>query len=202
MLQANWTTLGLSRELAELAAGANATGLPRLPRLDGDLLFSSGVTLRPDWEARLDDALEDATPLLASGALKGVFVGDEPTAQGLPYADLVEIVDRAAGWLSLNAPADARIVYYNDSIYVAAWAADEPVPHPDSFQHGLYRWARHGRAGRAARRPVAAAPRRVEQSRRRRATARRRRSDSNGRCGAAAALRPNGRDAAGVVKPP
>ena len=46
-----------------------------------------------DWRPRTRDMLSLAKPHLASGALDGVYLGDELTAQGLPFLDLVAWID-------------------------------------------------------------------------------------------------------------
>jgi hypothetical protein len=94
-----WTTGGVSRNLSELLDGFDAAGLPGLFRIDTRLFTGGGhepgnLTLVPDWEAQLDAAFAAARPhLREGGALRGFFIGDELTAQGLPFADLKAVVD-------------------------------------------------------------------------------------------------------------
>jgi len=77
----------------------------------------------------------------SSGGKQGFFVGDELTAQGLPFADLEAVVNAVAASLAAHPelPATARIIYYNDSIFAAAWPY---IPHNLTYfsldyYHGL-----------------------------------------------------------------
>lgn len=62
-------------------------------------------------------------PCSSSSALRGVFVGDELTAQGLPYKALVELVNRIREQFDRhNIFMCCDIIYYNDSIFMATWS--------------------------------------------------------------------------------
>eukprot|EP00041_Stephanoeca_diplocostata_P016728 m.330461 g.330461 ORF g.330461 m.330461 type:complete len:301 (-) comp20462_c0_seq1:1578-2480(-) len=139
-----------SRELSDLIAGFASTGLPGLYRIDTKVLdFSHGrVKLFPDWHELLHDAFAEALPHLnEQGCLRGFFVGDELTAQGLPFDDLVKIVDALNALLvSANVAATCRIIYYNESIVVAGWTSD--IPHNlTHFSMDYYHGTATGRIG-------------------------------------------------------
>jgi hypothetical protein len=49
--------------------------------------------LRPGWQAPLEAALQGLQPDLASGALTGVFLGDEPMLAGISAANITATAD-------------------------------------------------------------------------------------------------------------
>ena len=147
-LQAEWTTFGFSRDSSELVAGHALTGLPGLLRLDGGPLLNrtAGVlALASDWQAQLAKILEAARPHLVAGVLRGVMIGDELTAQGLPFASLELLIDKLAATLA-GVPATSRTIYYNDSIFAATWPR---IPHNLTlFSLDYYHGPATGRIGR------------------------------------------------------
>lgn len=74
-------------------------------------------------------------------------MGDELTAQGLPFADLVQVVDAIHAALArANIPTSCRIIYYNESINVAGWTSD--IPHNlTHFSMDYYHGTATGRIG-------------------------------------------------------
>jgi hypothetical protein len=149
-VQSKWTTHGCGRELPQLLEGHAATGLPGLWRIDLHLFsFSPGnVTLTPGWRDAWKAAYATARPHLLTGALRGFFVGDELTAQMLPLADLITVVDTMRATMDADdeLPASSRILYYNDSIYMATWK--EGIPHNlTHFSLDYYHGTQTGRIG-------------------------------------------------------
>ena len=65
--------------------------------------------LRPGWEAALDAALKTLQPDLASGALTGVFLGDEPMLAGISAANITA----AADFIRARVGPKAKL-YWND----------------------------------------------------------------------------------------
>lgn len=131
-LQANWTTSGISRSLDELRAGFAKTGLRGLLRLDNDdvqpaaqRLFTDDGPLRlvPAWRAVWAARYAAARSSLIGGSLRGVFIGDELTPQGLPFAEFEALVDAIHASFHGDAalPPRSRVIYYNDAIDMRAW---------------------------------------------------------------------------------
>jgi hypothetical protein len=143
----SWTSNGVSRNLSQLISGFQTVGLPGLFRID-TLLFTRDAAghleLVKDWRAVLKGAFDDARPhLCEGGALRGFFIGDELTAQGLPFDDLKMVIDAVHAALESehSIPLSCRTIYYNDSIFMATWTTD--IPHNlTHFSLDYY----HGRA--------------------------------------------------------
>lgn len=68
-----------------------------------------------------------ATPHFVSGALVGIFVGDELTPQGLPFSALEKLINAVTASLaSLAALKRSLIIWYNDSDNMQFWPY---IPH-------------------------------------------------------------------------
>jgi hypothetical protein len=92
-----------------------------------------------DWDEETAKLMALAKPHLLSGALSGIFLGDELTSAGRPqgpsgltFEDFDRWVNVVAGYLAAVAPARAAagleppILYYTESDYVSTWPY---IPH-------------------------------------------------------------------------
>ena len=108
------------------------------------------MRLKSDWRARLASLFRATRPhLTESGALRGFFIGDELTAQGLPLDELELVVNALSAVLRSDGsiPASCRVLYYNDSIFVAAWG-NHSIPHNlTHFSMDYYHGIETGRVG-------------------------------------------------------
>lgn len=127
-----WITHGVSRNMTQLLQGRASHGIAGLLRLDGtsagilDRNTSTGrFQLTRGWQQAWADVFADASPHISSGALVGFFVGDELTAQGLPFAQLEALVDAIAATLRGGVGGCAAtlscMIYYNDSDFAMSW---------------------------------------------------------------------------------
>lgn len=175
--QAAWSTFGKSFNLTELVRGHATDGLVGVYRIDcigceslgrRDPGFASGVvcdyhnaTLNAtrvrlccsacgdttDWRPQTLSLLSRARPAFVSGALRGIFLGDEHTSNGMPFGDFEDWVDVVRAFLnglpsqggaasgganasdqppqSNRASAAAAhtpyMLYYTESDYVCTW---------------------------------------------------------------------------------
>ena len=53
--------------------------------------------LNPHWQALLGTILDSAMPFIEQGAIRGIFMGDEPCCGGLPAAELARAADFIKG---------------------------------------------------------------------------------------------------------
>jgi hypothetical protein len=91
--------LNFGADVALLAYAFRATQVPGMLSLEATHMpntvwnyqllpeHKNGSGLQPGWEAALDRILDRAMPLLKSGALKGIFMGDEIMCSHIPYAN-------------------------------------------------------------------------------------------------------------------
>eukprot|EP00945_MAST-04E_sp_MAST-4E-sp1_P000008 g8.t1 len=152
-LQHKWCTHGVSRNLTELVEGYRHYSLPGLFRVD--LVFvnftkskEGKISVFTDWEKRLEDTFAAASPYMTgtNPPLRGIFVGDELTAQGLPVKALKMVVDKLRAMLDLLG-GGRRILYYNDSIFLAAWTENIPF-NLTHFSMDYYHAISTGRVGK------------------------------------------------------
>ena len=82
-----WTRYGIPGMLdLEDVGGDSAHGL----------YFINGLNnshVNPNWRALVDELLESAMPWLQAGALKAVFIGDEPCCSGVPLSEVAAVAD-------------------------------------------------------------------------------------------------------------
>ena len=71
------------------------------------------ITIAPDWKARWQAALREIRPLIASGAVVGVFLGDEHLYFGVTLAEVKLVADQIRG------DFPAAIIYMNEAPDVA-----------------------------------------------------------------------------------
>ena len=69
--------------------------------------------LLPRWRAELTAQLQAALPLFRSGALAGVFLGDEMMCSKIPYSNYSAVASATRQWLRANGLADA-LIYSNE----------------------------------------------------------------------------------------
>eukprot|EP00944_MAST-04C_sp_MAST-4C-sp1_P002529 g2529.t1 len=152
-LQHKWCTHGVSRNLTELVEGYRYYSLPGLFRVD--LVFvnftkskEGKISVFKDWEKRLEDTFAAASVYMtdSDSPLRGFFVGDELTAQGLPVKALKMVVDKLRAMLD-SLGGGRRILYYNDSIFLAAWTENIPF-NLTHFSMDYYHAKSTGRVGK------------------------------------------------------
>ena len=87
-----WSNLGHTGSLAAIADGG--TKYKQFGMLDVEGLWDQGATknngLTAGWQARLMTRLGPAKSFIANGTVKGVVMGDEPCANGVPAAAMEE----------------------------------------------------------------------------------------------------------------
>lgn len=151
-----WSTFGKGFNLTELIEGYERYKFPSLYRIDcvgcwslwqQGTGFAAGAICHDsapqsyrlcskakgdpsDWDTQTLAMLELARPHLLSGALLGVFLGDELTPQGLPFADLVKWIALVRGVLLRveEEAGDGRnlTLYYCSSTFSSTWPQ---IPH-------------------------------------------------------------------------
>ena len=148
--------LGESEEAALVAASAQQPWVQlrdRRLQCHGGTVLSEGTVAEPlpPHLQHLCTALQGAgifdaaRPHLVAGVLRGVMIGDELTAQGLPFASLELLIDEIAAAMA-GVPATSRTIYYNDSIFAATWPR---IPHNLTlFSLDYYHGPATGRIGR------------------------------------------------------
>lgn len=93
--------LGMDHSLTRLLTGyAKYPSMPGMLNVEdvggGNGLYWVGkphpynTHLNPRWKSLLGDLIDSALPHLKSGALRGIFMGDEPCCSGLPPTELEE----------------------------------------------------------------------------------------------------------------
>ena len=79
-----------------------------------------------DWLPAWEQIFAEIVPHLKSGAINGIFIGDELTPLGMTYGELKMLVDAVAASVgSLGLPG--IIIWYNDSDNFHLWEGD--IPH-------------------------------------------------------------------------
>lgn len=66
-----------------------------------------------DWRSELTAHLQSALPLFHSGALVGVFLGDEMMCSKIPFSNYSAVASAVRQWLS-NASLEEVLIYSNE----------------------------------------------------------------------------------------
>ena len=69
--------------------------------------------LAADWRSELTAHLQSALPLFHSGALMGVFLGDEMMCSKIPFSNYSAVASAVRQWLS-NASLEEVLIYSNE----------------------------------------------------------------------------------------
>ena len=69
--------------------------------------------LLPHWRPELTAQLQAALPLFRSGALAGVFLGDEMMCSKIPYSNYSSVASATRHWLRANGLTDT-LIYSNE----------------------------------------------------------------------------------------
>ena len=144
--QAGWTSWSKGMNLSQVLEGYSTFGLQGVFRIDCVGCPASfnrrwgmahGIVCNPstrlrmcsrrlgdgtDWQDQTLALLGRARPGFASGALVGIYLGDELTADGVTFADLEAWIDLVRGWLDgVAAEMPSRqppILYYTESAFI------------------------------------------------------------------------------------
>ena len=132
-LQKEFTTHGISRNLTNINIQYSKTKLPSLYRIDLEIIDfnNNNINLKSNWKHILYKLLLNIKPLLnKENSLRGIFIGDELTAQGLPYESLKLIIDFIYDKFNneFQLEKNCNLIYYNDSIFIATWVGKYNIP--------------------------------------------------------------------------
>jgi hypothetical protein len=119
--QHSFANLGMSGNLTQLIEAHATFGMQGMLSIQGSGVWKATPSghknqnetgLLDGWEQSLSSALIAAEPHLRSGALAGIFLGDERCCSGIPFTNVTAVADAVKSFLNRTAPN--ALVYINE----------------------------------------------------------------------------------------
>ena len=119
--QHSFANLGMSGDLSALVAAHETYGMKGMLSIQGSGVWKATPAghknqnetgLLDGWKTNLSTVLAAAAPHLRSGALAGIFLGDERCCSGIPFTNVTAVADAVK--LFLNHTASTALVYIDE----------------------------------------------------------------------------------------
>ena len=119
--QHSFANLGMSESLQALVEAHEQYGMKGFLSVQNVGVWKAVTTghhnqnetgLEPCWRANLTSVLTTATPHLQSGAVAGIFLGDERCCSGIPFSNVSSVAGAVRAFLDRVAPH--ALVYLNE----------------------------------------------------------------------------------------